>query len=98
MGDDVEVTPETNEYEKLRNEMNAQFQALKDSFDAKSKEDSEKIEALTKENGELHKALLRSAFTTEQPVQPVVEKSEEELYKERIANIFEKSKQYKAMM
>jgi nanoRNase/pAp phosphatase (c-di-AMP/oligoRNAs hydrolase) len=96
--DENEPTPETNEYEKLRNEMNAQYQALKDAFDAKSKEDEDKIEALTKENSELHKALLRSAFSMEPQVQPVVEKSEEELYKERIANIFEKSKQYKAMM
>lgn len=97
MSDDVESTQEKNEYEKLRDEMNAQFQALKDAFEAKQKDDEATIQQLKEDNVKLQTALLRSAFT--EPAQPVEkQKTEQEVYQDTIANLFEKSKKYKAMM
>ncbi len=94
---DVPDVQEPNEYEKLRNEMNAQFQALKDAFEAKQKDDEATIQQLKDDNVKLQTALLRSAFT-ESPTQPQKEKSQEEIYQDTVADLFEKSKKYKSMM
>lgn len=92
-----EPTQEKNEYEKLRDEMNQQFQALKESFEAKQNEDAEVIKKLTEDNKNLQTALMRSAFTT--PPEPVVKpKTDEEVYNDRIAELLAKSKKYKSMM
>ena len=97
MDDDVESTQEKNEYEKLRDEMNAQFQALKDAFEAKQKDDEATIQQLKDDNVKLQTALLRSAFT-EPPAPIEKQKTEQEVYQDTIASLFEKSKKYKSMM
>lgn len=92
-----EPIQEKNEYEKLRDEMNQQFQALKDSFEAKQNEDAQVIEQLKEANKDLQTALMRSAFTT--PSEPVEKpKTDEEVYNDKIAELLVKSKRYKSMM
>lgn len=91
-----EETSEKNEYELLRDEMNSQFSALKEAFEAQKEQDAETINTLKEANAKLNQALLKSAFTEQQTPPP--EKTEEELYNEMIAKLFEKSKHYKSMM
>ena len=93
MPEDAEPSP----IEQLRNEFQEQFAALKASFEQSNQEKDEKILQLEGENKDLHKALLQSAFTTP-PAPQEPEKTEEELYNERIQNLFEKSKMYQGMI
>lgn len=88
---------ESSPIEQLRNEFQEQFAALKASFEESNKEKDEKILQLESENKDLHKALLQSAFTTP-PVPKEPEKTEEELYADRIQNLFEKSKKYQELI
>lgn len=69
----------------LRNEFSEQFATLKASFEQTNKENNELIAKLKEENDALHRALVRSALNPE-PV-PVKEKTEEEIYNDRIKEL-----------
>lgn len=94
--EDTDV-PEKSAIEQLRDEMNAQYAALKASFEQSSKEKDDKITALESENKDLKTALLKSAFT-ERPEPEPTPKSDEELYAEKINALYEKSKIYSEMI
>lgn len=79
----------------LRNEFQEQFATLKDSFEKSNKEKDELIAKLTEENDALHRAIVRSAVNPE-PV-PVKEKTEEEIYNERIQELANKTLEYMRM-
>lgn len=83
-------TEPVSEIEKLRNEFQEQFAAMKTSFAAEQEKSNAEISRLTKENEELHRALVRSALlpkTEEAPVQ----KTEEELRAEFVKKYAEKA-------
>lgn len=84
---------EKSEVEKLRDDFTEQFSALKSSFDASTKEKDAKIEELMKHNEELQRALIRNA-TLGTPQEQPKEKTEEELYQERIASLAKKTIDY----
>lgn len=94
-----EIVPEVEKspIEQLRDEMNAQYNALKASFEQSSKEKDESIASLQEENKQLKTALLKSAFTERPEPQPAPP-TEEELYAEKINTLYEKSKQYSEMI
>lgn len=78
--------------ESIRDEMKAQYDSLKAEFDNAMKTKDEEIASLKQLNTELNKALIKSAFLPDpQPQEP---KSEEELYKETIDSIYERSKRF----
>jgi len=86
----TEEAHEVSEIEKLRNEFQEQFTAMKTSFAAEQEKSNAEISRLTKENEELHRALVRSALlpkTEEAPVQ----KTEEELRADFIKKYAEKA-------
>ena len=81
--------------EKLRSEFQEHFTTLKNSFEEENKKNLETITKLTKENEDLHRALIRSA---QMPAQEVTKpKSDEEIYKEKIAELSKKSIAYEKM-
>lgn len=86
-----ENTPLT--IESIRDEMKAQYDSLKTEFDNAIKTKDEEIANLKTLNTELNKALIKSAFLPDTP-QPQEPKSEEELYKETIDSIYERSKRF----
>lgn len=79
--------------ESIRDEMKAQYDSLKTEFDNAIKTKDEEIANLKSLNTELNKALIKSAFTPTQSPEPEP-KSEEELYKESIDSIYERSKRF----
>lgn len=81
---------------KLRDEMQEQFNTLRDSYEAQRKEQSELIEKLKEQNEGLQRALVRSA--TLPPEKKEVEKTEEELYKEHIDALAQKTYEYMRMI
>ena len=86
-------TPEQpSEIEKLRNEFQEQFATLKTSFESELKTKTDEITSLRKENEDLHRALVRSAQLP--PQESPVQKTEQELYQERISAIAAKSLEY----
>ena len=78
-----------SEIEKLRNEFQEQFATLKTTFETELKKSKEENDRLAKENEDLHRALVRSAQLP--PTQAPVQKTEEELYAEKIRKYAEKS-------
>lgn len=87
----IESVPESP-IETLRAEMNAQYAALKESFESALAEKDQLLSKLTEENKELHRAVVRSAFTA--PVQPITEKTPEQLYQEQISALSKKTLRY----
>lgn len=87
-----ETSEQPSEIEKLRNEFQEQFATLKTSFETELKTKADENAALRKENEELHRALVRSAQLPSQT--PPVQKTEQELYQERIAALAAKSREY----
>lgn len=85
----VETSEQPSEIEKLRNEFQEQFATLKTSFESELKKSTEENAALRKENEELHRALVRSAQLP--PQQTSVQKTEQEIYAERINALAAKS-------
>ena len=85
----TETSEQPSEIEKLRNEFQEQFATLKTSFESELKKSSEENAALRKENEELHRALVRSAQLP--PQQTPVQKTEQEIYAERINALAAKS-------
>ena len=85
----AEISEQPSEIEKLRNEFQEQFATLKTSFESELKKSTEENAALRKENEELHRALVRSAQLP--PQQVPVQKTEQEIYSERINALAAKS-------
>ena len=85
----TETPEQPSEIEKLRNEFQEQFATLKTSFESELKKSSEENAALRKENEELHRALVRSAQLP--PQQAPVQKTEQEIYADRINALAAKS-------
>lgn len=81
-----------NAYETLRNEMQAQYNSLKESFEHSNLEKDELIAQLKSQNEDLQRALVRSAFTVPQPSEQP--KTEEQLYQDKINAILDKAKQF----
>lgn len=88
-----EQTTEVNPIEQLRNEFQTQFDALKQSFEQSTQEKDKTIADLSEQLKLANQALLKSAFT-ERPAEPVKEKTQEELYAEKINSLYEKSLHY----
>ena len=90
---DEQTSPESqeqpSEIEKLRNEFQEQFTTLKSSFESELKKMNDENSSLKKENEELHRALIRSAQLP--PQQVPVQKTEQEIYSERINALAAKS-------
>ena len=85
-------TEQVSEIEKLRNEFQEQFSTLKTSFETELNKHKEENEALRKENESLHRALVRSAQLP--PEKAPVQKTEEEIYQEKVAAIAAKALEY----
>ena len=85
----AETSEQPSEIEKLRNEFQEQFATLKTSFESELKKSTDENAALRKENEELHRALVRSAQLP--PQQTPVQKTEQEIYAERINALAAKS-------
>ena len=76
---------------KLRDEFQTQFTQLKTTFETENKKNLETISQLQKENEDLHRALIRSAQMPKE--EPPPEKTEEEIYADKIIALSERSKQ-----
>lgn len=83
------MTEETTQIEDsvvaLRDEMNAQFNELKQSFEATLKEKEELISQLKEQNTGLQRALVRSAVMDPPKVEEP--KTEEDLYNEEVERL-----------
>lgn len=77
---------------QIREETAQQIKALKESFESTVKEKDDQIAKLTEDNESLKRALVRSAVT--EPPKEEVQKSEEELYKEKITQLAKNSINY----
>ena len=78
-----EPKKEKSDVEQLRDEFTAQFATLKQSFETELNTLKTENNQLKETNDELKRALVRSAITpAPAPAEP--EKTEEQLYKERI--------------
>ena len=89
-------TPEENPIQKLRDEFQRQFTALKTSTEEAIASKDKQISELTEQLKQANAALLKSAFTPAPA--PTPEKSEEEIYQDRIQSLYEKSKKYSEMI
>ena len=87
-----EIPPSDDAITKLRDEFQQQFSTMKESFEAENKKNLDLITKLTKENEDLHRALVRSAQLPPEQKQP--EKTEAEIYQEKIAEYSKKSIAY----
>ncbi len=76
---------------KLRDEFQTQFTQLKTTFETENKKNLETISQLQKENEDLHRALIRSAQMPKE--EPPSQKTEEEIYADKIIALSERSKQ-----
>jgi len=81
---------EKSDVEQLRDEFTAQFATLKSSFETELNTLKTENSQLKETNDELKRALVRSAITPAPEKQPEV-KTEEELYKEQIAELSKKT-------
>ena len=72
-----------SDVEQLRDEFTAQFATLKNSFETELTALKTENSALKADNDELKRALVRSAINPA-PVKTEVEKTPEELYKEKV--------------
>lgn len=91
MTDEQPITEEPEYITTLRNEFQEQFSTLKSSFEAQLSEKDTLISKLQEENDALHRSMIRTAMTSAPSEQP---KTEEELYKERISALADKTLQY----
>ena len=87
-----ETPPSDDAISKLRDEFQQQFSTMKESFEAENKKNLDLITKLTTENEDLHRALVRSAQLPPEQKQP--EKTEQEIYQEKIAEYSKKSIAY----
>lgn len=89
MTDSEEPIQVTNPYEELKNEMQSQMDALRQSFDAYKEEKEKEISDLQEANKGLQRALVREAFS---PVAaPTEEPTEQEKYKQKVLSMTERS-------
>ena len=85
-----EPKKEKSDVEQLRDEFTAQFATLKQSFETELSTLKTENAQLKETNDELKRALVRSAITpAPAPVEP--EKTEEQLYKEKIDELSKKT-------
>lgn len=85
-----EPKKEKSDVEQLRDEFTAQFATLKSSFETELTTLKTENAQLKETNDELKRALVRSAITpAPAPAEP--EKTEEQLYKERIDELSKKT-------
>ena len=82
-------TTEKTEIEKLRDEFSEQFSTLKNSYEKTAAEQADTIASLKKENEDLRRALIRNVTIDPSP-QPI-EKTPEQLEKEKIQSLSQKS-------
>ena len=87
---DKDPKKEKSDVEQLRDEFTAQFATLKQSFESELNTLKTENTQLKETNDELKRALVRSAITPAPEKQPEV-KTEEELYKEQIAELSKKT-------
>ena len=92
-GEDQKNDPQQSEdpIAKLRDEFQTQFTQLKTTFETENKKNLETISQLQKENEDLHRALIRSAQMPKE--EPPPQKTEEEIYADKIIALSERSKQ-----
>lgn len=92
-GEDQKSDPQQSEdpIAKLRDEFQTQFTQLKTTFETENKKNLETISQLQKENEDLHRALIRSAQMPKE--EPPPQKTEEEIYADKIIALSERSKQ-----
>lgn len=83
-----EKSSESELISKLRDEFATEIATLKSSIEAVTKEKDAKIAELEKQNSDLKRSLIRDAVANPQPT---VEKTEEELYQERISELAKKT-------
>lgn len=91
--DQKKIDPQQSEdpIAKLRDEFQTQFTQLKTTFETENKKNLETISQLQKENEDLHRALIRSAQMPKE--EPPPQKTEEEIYADKIIALSERSKQ-----
>lgn len=87
----TEQPPAEDPIAKLRDEFQTQFTQLKTTFETENKKNLETISQLRKENEDLHRALIRSAQMPKE--EPPPQKTEEEIYADKIIALSERSKQ-----
>lgn len=83
-------TPESELITSLRNEMQTQYNALKETMDSALKERDEAIAKLTQEKQALQNALVVSSISPK-PEEEEVPKTEEQLYKENVDRLAKKT-------
>lgn len=84
-------TEEKSEIEKLRDEFQEQFNTIKTSYEKTAADLKESNDKLSKENEELRRALIRNTSMGTPSGEPPKQKTEEELYQEKIAALSKKS-------
>ena len=84
-------TPESELITSLRNEMQTQYNALKETMDSALKERDEAIAKLTQEKQALQNALVVSSISPK-PEEEEVPKTKEQLYQEDLKRLVEKTK------
>lgn len=82
----------SDDYLKLKEEMQEQFRQLRESFEASNKEKDDIIAELKEQNQGLQRALVRSA--TIDPPEPVKEPTAEDLYKSELEEQVSITKKY----
>ena len=85
-----ETPTEVNPIEQLRNEFAEQFNSLKTSFESSIKEKDDLIEQLQSHNKELERALIRSAVHDP----PAPQKSEQDIYNDKVKALADKTLSY----
>lgn len=83
--------------DSLKEEFEKQLNDLRSEFQSSMSEKDATIEQLKSDNEELRRSLVRSALTSA-PAEPAPEKTEEELYQEKVTALYERSKQYQKMI
>lgn len=78
------------ELARMREEFAQQFKELKDAFEAERKEKEEEIATLKEQNVGLQRALVRSAVT-DPPKEEPAPKTEEDLYREELARVSQRT-------
>lgn len=90
--DDASGTPpQPSEVEKLRDEFAEQFATMKAAFENEIAELKKTNQAITAHNQELERALIRSAVNDAPPSEKPKEKTEAELYDEKIQALAKKA-------
>ena len=81
---------QVNPIEQLRNEFAEQFAALKESFEQSSQQKDEEIAQLKSHNKELERALIRSAVHDP----PAPQKTEQDIYSDKVKELANKTLSY----